>query len=117
MAIASLVTYVLMGLLFVGLAIPLRLNVVPPNHWYGFRTRLTLSDPKIWYPVNAFGGRWLIWIGVATLVAGPVCLLLPESWLAAYMLATSALWVLALIVVLVLGVRYARRLAEHDPGS
>ena len=114
MATTGLVTFVIMGLLFVGLAIPLCLKVVPPNHWYGFRTRLTLSDPKIWYPVNAFGGRGLIWIGVATLVAGPVCLLLPEAWLAAFLLVVCALWVVALIVVLVLGVRYARRLAEQN---
>ena len=46
-----------MGLLFIGLSIPLLLNKVPPNLWYGFRTRLTLSDPQIWYPVNAWGAK------------------------------------------------------------
>jgi hypothetical protein len=110
-AVWALVSCVLMGLLLVGLSIPLLLTKIPPNGWYGFRTRLTLSDPRIWYPVNAWGARRLLWIGAATLIAGPAGLLLPEAWLAGYLLVLSALWVGALIVVLILGVRYARRLA------
>jgi hypothetical protein len=112
MAAFTALTYAIMGLLFVGLAIPLLLRKVPPNHWYGFRTRLTLSDPQIWYPVNAWGARWLLGIGVLTLVAGLGSLLLPDTWLAVYLLVTCVLWVLALVAVLVLGVRYARRLAD-----
>ena len=111
MAVYALITYASIGLLFAGLSIPLLLKKVPPNPWYGFRTRLTLGDPRIWYPVNAWAARWLLWLGVGTLVAGPVSLLLAETWLPAYLLGTCALWVGALIGVLVLGVRYARRLA------
>jgi len=110
-AVFALVTDTIAGLLLAGLSIPLLLDKVPPNHWYGFRTRLTLSDPRIWYPVNAWSARRLLWLGVGTLLAGPVSLLLPEAWLPAYLLGTSALWVGALILVLVLGVRYARRLS------
>jgi hypothetical protein len=110
-AVFALVTYLIAGLLFVGLSIPLLRGKVPPNPWYGFRTRLTLGDPRIWYPVNAWGARRLLWLGVGTLAAGPLSLLLPETWLPAYLLGTCVLWVGALILVLVFGVRYARRLA------
>ena len=109
----AVLTYAPMGLLLIVLSIPLLLGKVPPNHWYGFRTRLTLSDPRIWYPVNAWGARRLLWLGVATLVAGLASLALPESWLATYMLVTCALWVLALSAILILGVRYARRLRDQ----
>ena len=112
MATLTVFTYAIMGLLFVGLSIPLLLKKIPPNPWYGFRTRLTLGDPEIWYPVNALGARWMLWIGALTWAAGLVSLLLPEAWLPAYLLVTCALWVLALILTLILGVRYARRLAE-----
>jgi hypothetical protein len=111
MALFALGTCVLMGLTFAGLAIPLLLQRIPPNGWYGFRTRLTRSDPRIWYPVNAWGARRLLWLGAGTLLVAPASLLIPETWLPAYLLAVSGLWVGALVVVLVLGVRYARRLA------
>ena len=38
------------------LSVPMTLRRVPPNPIYGFRTRLTLSSPDIWYPANAFAG-------------------------------------------------------------
>ena len=75
MAIFAFVTYATMGGLFAGLSIPLLRSKIPPNQWYGFRTRLTLSDPRIWYPVNVWGARRLLWLGVGTLLAGPVSLL------------------------------------------
>ncbi|MBN1798775.1 MAG: SdpI family protein, partial [Spirochaetales bacterium] len=40
------------GLLIGGLAIPLILEKIKPNMWYGFKTKKTLSDEKIWYPAN-----------------------------------------------------------------
>ena len=110
-ALLTFLSLALTGLLFAGLSIPLLLGKIPPNSWYGFRTRLTLSDPQIWYPVNAWGARRLLWIGALSVVAGAVCWLLPKSWLAGYLLVVSALWVGALIAVLVWGVKYARRLA------
>ena len=117
MAWLTFATCAMMGLLFFGLSIPLRRGKVPPNHWYGFRTRLTLGDPRIWYPVNAWGARRLLWLGAGTLAAGPVGLLLPEAWLAGYLLGISAVWVAALIAILVMGVRYARRIAATLPAA
>jgi hypothetical protein len=111
MAWFAFATCAIAGLLFVGLSIPLLRGKVAPNPWYGFRTRLTLGDPDIWYPVNAWGARRLLWLGMATLAAAPAGLLLPEPLLPAFLLGISVLWVAALIAIGVLGVRYARRLA------
>ncbi len=45
----------------IALAVPLILRKVPPNIAYGYRTRATLRDPKLWYDANAhFGWGWLI---------------------------------------------------------
>lgn len=52
--------------LFVLLGIPLARNHVAPNHWYGFRTRQTLSDPAVWYPVNEMTGWWMMATGFVT---------------------------------------------------
>jgi uncharacterized membrane protein len=32
--------------------LPLALGVVPPNGWYGFRTPRSVTDERVWYPVN-----------------------------------------------------------------
>jgi uncharacterized membrane protein len=37
-------------------SIPLMLNLVPPNGWYGFRTRSTLNNRELWFRVNRFAG-------------------------------------------------------------
>ena len=89
-------------------SVPLILGKVPPNSIYGFRTRLTLSSPDIWYPANTFSG-W------ALLIAAVVCLttlwlLLPESvlgrpWvpIAAFLVPVSMSFVASLIYLRRLG--------------
>jgi hypothetical protein len=52
-----LVTYVLIGCLFIATAVPLVQGRVKPNPWYGFRVRKTLENLEIWYAVNAYFGR------------------------------------------------------------
>jgi uncharacterized membrane protein len=43
--------------LFIGLfAVPLMFCLVPKNRFYGFRTPKTMSDDKLWYRANRFGG-------------------------------------------------------------
>ena len=45
------------------LSIPMILQKVPRNHWYGFRTPYTLSSDAAWYHANRISG-------IATLIAG-----------------------------------------------
>jgi len=56
------------------MSLPLILRWVPPNRVYGFRTRKTLSDPKIWFRANSFAG-WAMFIAAvvaAGLISVPV---------------------------------------------
>ncbi len=80
------------GVLFILLSIPLILKKIPPNYFYGVRTRRTLSDENLWYVVNHhFGKSFLI---------GGVCIFVAASALAA---AGSKLdpAIIALILILV----------------
>jgi hypothetical protein len=43
--------------LIAALAVPLALEVVPPNPLYGVRTARTLADRQLWFRVNRFAGR------------------------------------------------------------
>jgi hypothetical protein len=47
----------LIGCAAIGLvSVPLILNLVPPNRYYGFRTARTLADRALWFRVNRFAG-------------------------------------------------------------
>ncbi len=61
-----LILYLLVGLLFSGLAIPLILRRIKPNAWYGFRVEQTLHDPEVWYEANAYAGKYMLGVGLVT---------------------------------------------------
>jgi uncharacterized membrane protein len=61
-----LVAFVLPGLAVV-FGIPMVLGVVPPNRFYGYRTRKTLSSEAVWYRANRVAGWSLLLCGIAAL--------------------------------------------------
>lgn len=72
--VAAALLFTAVGLLFVGLGVPLLRGRVRPNSWCGCRTEKTLSDEKVWYAVNRVTGGHLVAGGVA-LVAVSLALL------------------------------------------
>lgn len=91
------------------LSVPLILRKIPPNRFYGFRTRATLSGPDVWYPVNAFSGWALLVASAVSFVI--VCLLsddaLENQWLgaAAFIVPVG----LSLVASLLYQQRFTRR--------
>lgn len=63
------ILFALVGLLFVGIGIPLVLGKVPPNPFYGCRTTKTLSDSRIWYEANRISGKDFLISGLLTFAA------------------------------------------------
>src|SRR5687767_10345058 len=57
------------GIVFIGIGIPLLREQVKPNVWYGCRTHKTLSDEKIWYAVNRVTGRGFIIAGILLVIS------------------------------------------------
>jgi hypothetical protein len=110
------ILYGLIGLLLIGLSLPLMRGKVPPNSWYGFRTRFTLDNPEIWYPVNAWAARRLLVVGLVTVIAALFTPLIPESALPAYSLLISIFLVVSVLLILAFGIRYARSLHESQEG-
>ena len=70
--------FTLEGVLFICLGLPLLRGRVPPNRWYGFRTRRTLADERTWYAVNRVSGQDMIWGGVLVLLTALVLLVLRD---------------------------------------
>lgn len=87
----------LVGVLYIGLGIPLLRGRVPPNSWYGCRTRKTLSDENVWYAVNRVTGRDIIIAGIM-LIGSSLVIFVFERWM------NPDFAVLILLSVLVLSV-------------
>lgn len=62
------------GVALIGSGIPLWLRRVPRNEIYGVRFPSTLANDRVWYDINARGGRDLVVIGVVYLVLVTVML-------------------------------------------
>jgi uncharacterized membrane protein len=60
---------VIVGVIYIGLGIPLLLGEFRPNAWYGCRTQKTVSSEEVWYPVNRVTGRYMIISGVAVILS------------------------------------------------
>ena len=50
-------------ILFVLLSIPLILKMIPPNLFYGIRSKSTLNDTATWYSVNNYVGWYFFAVG------------------------------------------------------
>jgi uncharacterized membrane protein len=103
--------FLLVGLLMIALALPLIRGKVPPNSWYGFRIRLTLEDPEIWYPANRRGGCLLLVVGLVTIAAALLLPLIPGMTSEAYGLWVSGVMLASILLCLVFSIRYAKKLA------
>ncbi len=68
--------FIIPAILFLLLAIPLILGIMPPNWGYGIRTSKTLSNKEVWYRANRFGGVVIV---IASLVYLLVAATVPYS--------------------------------------
>lgn len=69
MNLLIMVSFILTGLLFVGISIPLILRKIPPNAIYGFRIHKTLANPDIWYKANEYAGKQLAIMGTVIILS------------------------------------------------
>jgi uncharacterized membrane protein len=103
------VLLVLSGILLVVFAIPLWMRRVPPNRFYGVRTRSTLSDEARWYDVNARSGLDLFVAGLLLLAGIAVIGSIGARWPAELRDLGAAL-----LLVVLLAVVSVRAMRTHD---
>ncbi|HEX7977226.1 MAG TPA: SdpI family protein [Gemmatimonadaceae bacterium] len=99
----------LSAVLLILFAVPLWLRMVPPNHFYGVRTRATLGDEQRWYAVNASAGFDLFISGIVLLAGILVIERIGATWPPELRnLAAAALLIALLVRVSMRGLRNAR---------
>lgn len=105
-------TFLLLSLVLIALAIPMIKRRVKPNRFYGLRMRETLEHEGVWYAANERAGRDLLSLGVVSaLLSGGVWLFQVPAESAA--LACS-LWILfGSIFVAIRGVLNAKKLYKE----
>jgi uncharacterized membrane protein len=96
----------LSALLLILFAVPLWMRMVPPNRFYGVRTRATLGDEERWYAVNASAGLDMFVSGTVLLAGILVLEHVGATWPPEFRnLAAAALLVALLVRVSVRAMR------------
>jgi SdpI/YfhL protein family len=106
MMVVILLLFVFTGLLLAGISIPLILGKIPPNGLYGFRVKKTMENPEIWYPVNAYSGKWLLAAGLTHALAAAIIYFIPGLSLDVYAYAVLGVWVVVFGTALTASIRY-----------
>jgi len=101
----------LAGVSMTGLGYPLWKQMIPPNIWYGFRTRRTRSDPTLWYAVNRLLGKDMMIAGAVTTTVAAVILLLGAHL--SPIVGTAILAAVLLVSVILMTIRGARYLYKN----
>ena len=96
----------LAAVLLIVFAVPLWLRMVPPNHFYGVRTRAALGDEQRWYAINASAGFDMFVSGIVLLAGILVIDRVGATWPPEFRtLAAAALLVVLLVRVSMRGMR------------
>jgi uncharacterized membrane protein YjgN (DUF898 family) len=67
---------VVVGLIFLGVCIPLVQRKIGRNGFYGFRTRKTLASDKAWYAVNYGAAKAGVYMSIGMVIFGTIPALL-----------------------------------------
>ena len=71
------ISNLIIGLLMILLAIPLKNGSIKMNHWYGFRFSKSFESDEAWYKINEYGAkRFIVW-SIPILIAGIFCFIVP----------------------------------------
>jgi len=110
LSLGFMIRFAAIGVLLVGLSIPLIRRCVKRNRWYGFRTSRTLADDRIWYEANAYAGRLLLKLGIVFTVASIVlCFVLGANFVL-YNATCGFVMLGGLAITLFLALRHLRSL-------
>ena len=94
-------------------SIPLILNVVPPNGFYGFRTRQTRTNRELWFRANRFAGCAFF---IASGVSAGIFVTYPE-YASGRSFAGLMVFVVPLVIALAASFAYVRRVGGGSDRS
>ena len=105
-----LTAFLTTGAVLIALSIPLILQRIPPNQWYGFRVPATLDDPEIWYLVNVYAAWRTLLLGVLQIIVSIALYVASGIAVSVYGFIVVAFVAFGLIIILVQSFSYIGRL-------
>jgi uncharacterized membrane protein len=71
------IIYIIVGSISIIISVPLVLEMIPKNYFYGFRLPKAFLSDENWYKINKFGGEQLIIWSLPLIIMGILCLFAP----------------------------------------
>ncbi len=68
----------LLGVLSIGVGLPLYWNKIPPNPFYGIRIPKALESEESWYTINHVGGKKIVVAGIYFIMLALILLFSPQ---------------------------------------
>jgi uncharacterized membrane protein len=111
----TILVFVFIGAIFIFLGIPLLMEKVKPNWFYGFRTPTVVKNKDLWYKVNKQVGREFIIAGIILMI-GSIFILIFQPILSIIQLIIILLMLiqLSLIFIIIRGFLLLRRLKNDN---
>ena len=109
----TIFTFVIIGVAFILLGIPLLLKKVKPNWFYGFRTPTSVKNKDLWYKVNKQVGREFIIAGIIVILGSIFMLIFQPLLTIIQIIIISLILVhLSMIIIIYRGVFLLRKLKK-----
>ena len=97
----TILVFIFIGAVFIVLGIPLLLEKVKPNWFYGFRTPTIVKNKDLWYKVNKQVGREFIIAGIILMI-GSIYMIIFQPVLTLIQLIIILLMILQLSLVFII---------------
>ena len=98
-----------LGILILCLSLPLIYRKVPMNDYYGVRIQAAFKSEKLWYEVNAYGGRLLAKWSILIIASGVIGFFLSQRYFIAYQVVETFIILIAVLAPLVQVMLWARQ--------
>jgi len=105
-----LVMFLISGVILVAVSIPMILGKVAPNAIYGFRVPDTMNDPRTWYAVNTYSGKWLLVTGLIFMATCILAYIIPGISVDNYSLICMAGFFIPMTIGFIKSWKYMKQL-------
>ncbi len=113
-AFMIIITFLFVGAILILLGIPLLLDKIKPNWFYGFRLPSIVRNKDIWYKINKQAGRDFIIAGVVIIIGMFILLTLKSYFTINQLIIISLLLVnIPLIIIIIRGLVLLKKLKNQ----